>query len=131
MPERELIEIKTCLRGTNALEPPKPKDATLARLTVASGTCGHASAMVGMRRCFVKGATLGFKLSKCMLGGTTLFFRASATLSKPASPAAPSRWPIIVLILPTNNRSSTVKLVGDVSLLKNALLIASASTGSL
>jgi hypothetical protein len=111
--------------------PPNPKLLTLARRTPVPGTCGHGIAAVGTDRYFVKAATFGLRLSRCMFGGKILCFSARDVLRRPAIPAAPSRWPMTVLIPPTERTSELEISTGVVSSPKKALLIASASRGSL
>jgi hypothetical protein len=66
----------------------------------------------------------GFGLTKCRLGGINLFSSMSTVLMSPATPAAASRWPMLVLTEPTAQKP--LRLVRA----PKALLRAAISIGS-
>ena len=91
-----------------ALLPPNPKELTPATaLGVAAAAGGEARRWRGVlctgraspsgRR---RGATWGLRAFRCALGNVLACRSASAVLSTPAIPAAPSRWPTQALMAP-------------------------------
>ncbi|MDT4826445.1 hypothetical protein FQZ97_597570 [compost metagenome] len=75
-----------------------PKELTPARRGVSPS--GHGRASVFTRNGLFAKSICGFGCSKCRLGGSVRWRSASVALMSPATPAAASRWPMLVLTEP-------------------------------
>ena len=84
---------------TWAFVPAMPKELTPARS--GPGTSGHGPSSRRICTGIVPQAIAGFGSSKWSDGGSRRWRRLSATLISPATPAAPSVWPMFVLTEPT------------------------------
>src|SRR5258706_2233554 len=84
---------------TWAFVPAMPNALTPARARPL--LAGQVMAARGMARGSFAQGTAGLGVLKWRLGGIVRFLRESTTLMSPATPAAPSVWPILVLTEPT------------------------------
>ena len=82
--------------STCALVPLKPNELTPARRRPA----GHALRAVTTATGSVAHAMCGLGLRRCRCGGISSCWSESTTLIRPATPAAASRWPMLVLTDP-------------------------------
>ncbi len=89
------------VRTTWALVPPMPKEETPA--TRSSPGCGQSVSSRWTARPSSPRGIFGLAVSKLRLGGICPWSRASSVLSRPTMPAAPSRWPTLVLAEPTSS----------------------------
>ena len=84
---------------TCALVPPMPNELTPARRGVPLVSHGRAR-RVDEERARARIRCADWASSKCRLGGSSPCLSASAALISPATPAAASRWPMLVLTEP-------------------------------
>ncbi|MNV64020.1 hypothetical protein D3C71_1566450 [compost metagenome] len=83
---------------TCALVPPMPKELTPARRGCAP--MGHARASVLTKNGLAPKSICGLGVSKFRLGGRVACLSAITVLMSPVTPAAASRWPMLVLTEP-------------------------------
>ncbi len=87
-----------------AFVPLKPKELTPA---IRRPVVGHEVRSVGMTTGRSANGTSGLILRRCRCGGISPLARERTSLSNPATPAADSRWPILVLTDPIARRWSS------------------------
>src|SRR5262249_45172687 len=83
---------------------PKPNELSPANRRFFSGCQGRRS--VGITKGVSAREICGLSSLKCSTGGISPCSSESTTLIKPATPAADSKWPILVLTEPKAQRSS-------------------------
>ena len=95
-------------RITCAFVPENPKELTPARTGPgnADGSDGHGVASEVTSTGNRPQSSFGFGVSKCRCGGISPSRIASSTLITPASPAADSRWPMLVFTEPSSSGRS-------------------------
>ncbi len=104
------------------LVPPMPNELTPA--SSGPSRSGHAPSSRCTRRASASRGMSGLGAVKCRLAGSSRCRSASATLSRPTTPAAPSRWPTLVFTEPTSSGSAAGRPA------PSAAPRAAASTGS-
>ncbi|CEZ57122.1 Uncharacterised protein [Mycobacterium tuberculosis] len=87
-----------CSTTTCALVPLRPNDDTAALRGPAAA--GHGALSVGTNSRVADASMAGFHRVKCKLRGMCPRCTASTALMNPATPAAASRWPMLVLTDP-------------------------------
>ena len=103
---RSTLEIEATSDGASsritwALVPLKPKELTPARLGRALGDHGLVSSATATGRFVHSMNGFGSLKFKCL--GMASWCSDNTTLMKPATPAAASRWPILVLTEPISS----------------------------
>ena len=106
---------------TWALLPPNPNELIEARLSPPDG---QTAGWTGNFRPHSSTGIFGFGFSNQIFGGTMPFSRTRIAFSNPATPAAPSRCPILLFTAPTYIGSSGLRTF------EKASAIAPASIGS-
>jgi hypothetical protein len=99
--ERAARRPGTCSSSTRwKFVPPKPKADSPAWRTPPGGTSHARSVWLTTKGVCVK-SMAGFGRVAFKLGGSALWWSASAVLRSPAAPAAPLRWPMLDLTEPS------------------------------
>ena len=91
-------------RRTCALAPPNPNELTPT--IRAPPVAGKGSSVVGTRSFSAAKSMFGLGVSKCRLAGIRRCFRTNSALTRPATPAAVSRWPRFVFTDPISSGAS-------------------------
>jgi len=99
----------SCSSTTCALVPPKPNELTAARRGRGLRARGHGCSVVGIARGVSAIRISGLSWRRLRCGGISPCSSARAALIRPAMPAAASRWPMLVLTDPIQQRSSAAR----------------------